>query len=228
MRTACFVDGYNLFYGLLSDTDKKWLDLKSLMTHLIDTKISPHTLVSVDYFTSSVKPALATLGETSLHAQNAYIRALKHSGVRVTMGQHRLEKGFAPVYLEGVKASRQNQCAIWQLEEKQTDVNLAISMYRTVAKQENAVQQIVLVSADTDMAPALAAIREDFPEIKIGVIFPHREGLQRNPPASLKEQADWTVGVITTKSLVEHQFRDKIQTGKKPIIKPEHWHTKQN
>lgn len=163
------------------------------------------------------------MGETSLHAQNTYIRALKHSGIRVTMGQHRLEKGFAPVYLEGVKASRQNQCEIWQLEEKQTDVNLAISMYRTVAKQEN-IEQIVLVSADTDMAPALAAIKEDFPAVKIGVIFPHREGLQRNSPASLKQQADWTIGVITTKSLIDHQFHDKIQTGKKPIIKPAHWH----
>lgn len=197
------------------------------MTHLITTRNPSHTVISVNYFTSSVKPALATLGEASLHAQNTYIRALKNSGVHVTMGRHRLDRVLAPVYLEGVPASRQHQCEIWKLEEKLTDVNLAISMYRTVAKQEGAVEQIVLVSADTDMVPALAAIREDFPEVQIGVIFPHREGLKRESPASLREQADWTIGVITKKSLGDHQFSDRIHTGKKPISKPEHWHTKQ-
>jgi hypothetical protein len=134
--------------------------------------------------------------------------------------------------VDGQKASRQHKCAIWELEEKQTDVNLAISMYRTLANQRNNeqlefnIQQIVLVSADTDMTPALAAIKEDFPEISIGVIFPHREGLQRNSPASLNTLADWTIGVITKKALSDHQFKNRVPTGKKPIDKPPHWYPK--
>ncbi|WP_142900555.1 NYN domain-containing protein, partial [Klebsiella pneumoniae] len=104
--------------------------------------------------------------------------------VTVHLGRHRLNRGSAPRYLDGIPASRSDKVDVWDLEEKETDVNIAISMYRLLSKQQNLeadarIAQIVLVSADTDMTPALKAIKEDFPEITVGIILPHREGIER-------------------------------------------------
>lgn len=93
--------------------------------------------------------------------------------------------------MEGQEASRRNQVAIWQLEEKETDVNIALGMYRTACRSDQLkIEQIVLVSGDTDLGPALAAIRQDFPNIRLGVILPHRledKELVRNPPSFAEE-----------------------------------------
>jgi hypothetical protein len=48
-------------------------------------------------------------------------------------------------------------------------------MYRAACRADQLqIEQIVLVSGDTDLAPALTAIRADFPHIRLGVVLPHR------------------------------------------------------
>jgi len=86
VRTAFFVDGYNLFYGLLAGTEFKWLNLRSLLAHVAHVQEPSSELVSVSYFTSGVKPDLATRGVLSKQAQDTYIRALKTTGVEVSLG----------------------------------------------------------------------------------------------------------------------------------------------
>lgn len=229
VRTAFFVDGYNLFYGLLAGTPFKWLDLPSLLQHVLHVQQPESQVASISYYTAGVKPDLASRGVLSKQAQDTYIRALKAQGVEVHFGRHRLEPGRAPRFVDKrTPASRSDQVDIWQLEEKETDVHLAISMYRLANKQGNApvedrIDQIVLVSADTDMAPALRALREDFPRLQIGVILPHREGIRREPPGSLLECAHWTRRLITFEELSAHQFPSRVPTRKKPACKPEYW-----
>ena len=229
MRTACFVDGYNLFYGLLAGTQYKWLDLPSLLAHILRVEHPDNTLVSVSFFTSGVKPSLASRGIRSKEAQDSYLRALIARGVDVTYGRHQLESGKAPRFVnKNTPASRLDQVDIWKLEEKETDVHIAISMYRLAARQaslmpEERIQQIVLVSADTDMTPALRALREDFPNLRIGVILPHREGIKRTIPGSLKHHAHWMRHIVTTEELASHQFPNWVSTQKKPAVKPDYW-----
>lgn len=229
MRTAFFVDGYNVFYGLLAGTPYKWLNLTRLLTHIAHVENPQSSLASVDYFTSSVKPELATRGIISKEAQDSYVRALKANKVAVHYGRHQLERANAPRFVsKKIGASRQDTVAIWKLEEKETDVHIAISMYRTASKQENVppesrIEQLVLVSGDTDMAPALRAIREDFPDLKIGVVLPYRTGSRRPAPGSLKEHADWMRRVVTCEELESHQFPRRVPTHKAPAIKPDYW-----
>lgn len=229
MRTACFVDGYNLFYGLLAGTPYKWLDLPSLLAHIIRVEHPDGTLDGVSFFTSGVKPSLASRGIASKEAQDTYLRALIARNVNVFYGRHQLESGKAPRFVDkGTPASRTDQVEIWKLEEKETDVHIAISMYRLAAREaslplEARIRQIVLVSADTDMTPALRALREDFPDLRLGVILPHREGIQRTVPGSLKQYADWMRHVVTETELAAHQFPDRIPTRKKPADKPMYW-----
>lgn len=139
---------------------------------------------------------MASRGTQSKEAQDSYIRALKVNHVTVTLGRHTLEPAQAPRFIDkSTRPSRQDKVDIWKLEEKETDVNLAISMYRLLSKQqalhmEDQIQQVVFVSADTDIGPALRAIKEDFPNVVIGVILPHREGIKRGAPGTLKNQAN--------------------------------------
>lgn len=228
MRTAFFVDGYNLYYGVLHGSDHKWLDLTALLSAVLHVQDPASEVASVDYFTSPVIARLATRGQASNDAQHRYIRALQARGVAVTLGNHRLAKGYAPRFVEGQKASRQDQVAVWQLEEKETDVNIALGMYRAACRADQLqIGQIVLVSGDTDLAPALAAIRQDFPHIRLGVILPHRmedRTLVRNPPGSLKAHVDWTRAYITEAELSACQLPVKVPLLRKPaIVKPDYW-----
>jgi uncharacterized LabA/DUF88 family protein len=224
VRTAFFVDGYNLYYGLLHGSPHKWLDLPALLAHILSVQDPSSVLSSVSYYTSPVIARLATRGQQSNDAQNRYIRALQAKGVEVTLGNHRLTKGYAPRHVEGKKPSRQDQVAIWQLEEKETDVNLALGMYRAGCRSDELqIEQIVLVSGDTDLAPALAAIRADFPHIRIGVILPHRRE-QRDPPGSLKEHAHWMRRHVSESELASFQLPPKVPLPRKPaIVKPDYW-----
>lgn len=229
MRTAFFVDGYNVFYGLLAGTPYKWLNLPLLLAHIAHIENPQSALASIDYFTSSVKPELATRGRISKEAQDTYVRALKANNVTVHYGRHQLERASAPRFIDKkVGASRQDKVAIWKLEEKETDVHIAIRMYRTAARQANIpiaerIQQLVLVSGDTDMTPALRAIREDFPQMKLGVVLPCRTGIKRSPPGSLIEHSDWMRRVVSSEELQSHQFPARVPTHKSPAIKPDYW-----
>lgn len=228
MRTAFFIDGYNLYYGLLADTPYKWLNLPALLAHINRIQNPVSFTVEVNYFTSPVLPSLATRGRQSGEAQDVYIRALKANGVTVHLGRHRLERGSAPRHIAGIQPSRLDKVDIWDLEEKETDVNLAVSMYRLLSRQQaldaaERIEQIVLVSADTDMTPALKAIKEDFPEIIVGIILPHREGIERGVPGSLKNYSDWLRRHVKLDELKAHQFPNRVPTRKKPADKPDYW-----
>ncbi|PCF94100.1 NYN domain-containing protein [Vreelandella nigrificans] len=230
MQTAFFIDGYNVFYGLLAGTPYKWLDLPSLLSAINHEQDPRSQVAEIHYFTSPVQPALATRGLQSKQAQDTYVRALKAYGVKVHWGRHRLDHRKAPRFVSRkVQASRQDQVDIWNLEEKETDVRIAIAMYRLAAKQrredasEGRIQQIVLVSGDTDLAPALEAIREDFPHLRIGIIVPHHNGGERTPPGSLQNNANWMRRYISNEELEAHQFPDRVPTRKKPADKPSYW-----
>lgn len=223
MQTDFFVDGYNLFYGALSDTPYKWLDLRSLLTSIAKIENPSSVASSVNYFSAPVQPKLASRGTVSKEAQDSYIRALKSSHCSVVMGRHTLSEGYAPIYEPGRDPDRSHRTKVWKIEEKETDVNIALEMYRCAARSSGEPRQIVLVSGDTDMGPALEAIKSDFPNIRRGVILPHREGHHRTVPGSLKSNSDWIRKVIRDAELEAHQFPDRVPTGKKPAIKPSYW-----
>lgn len=230
MNTLCFVDGYNLYYGALQGSADKWLDLPALLAHILRVQSPDYRLCGVNYYTSPVIARLASRGQKSNDSQSRYIRALEARGVTVTLGKHRLAAGRAPRYIEGQKADRQEQVRIWQLEEKQTDVNLALGMYRAACRAhltEPQIEQIVVVSADTDLAPALKLIRADFPALRLGVILPHRgtaQHHQREAPGDLKEACDWMRRYLNDDELAAHHLPERIPLKRKPALqKPDYW-----
>ncbi len=229
LRTGIYIDGYNLYYGALRDTPFKWLDVVELFRRITRTVEPSSEVMTVRYFTAPALTRFSGHGEASMKAQNDYHRALeaKYTNLFVNvLGSHVFEKSGTslPVYVPGQPFDRSNTVKVWRLVEKKTDVNLAMAMYRDVCKQ--VVDHVVLISNDTDAEPVLAAIREDFPSVRIGVIMPIREGpAGKKRPASttLSSLADWTRHYIRKDELAAAQLPPMVPTRKKPAVKPSHW-----
>lgn len=229
--TAVYIDGYNLYYGRLRGTAFKWLDVVHLFDTLLAQRDQNECLVKVKLFTAHALATFATHGAASVEAQAAYHRALKSKygeRLEIIYGNHSFDKNGAllPVFLSGQPYDRTNRVRVWKLEEKKTDVNLAICMYRDASKGRY--DRLILVSNDSDAEPALESIREDFPEIMLGVVMPIHPpasgtAIYRRTSGSLANLADWVLPNLTDELLLAAQLPDKVPTKKKPVFKPVHW-----
>ncbi len=114
------------------------------------------------------------------------------------------------------------QVEAWKLEEKQTDVNLALDVYRDAIRGQ--AEQLVICTNDTDIVPALRRVREDMPSVTLGLVFPHRPHDQHRRAASdLQALAHWVRHHIRDEELAVAQFPARVPTRKKPADKPPYW-----
>ncbi|MBB3117331.1 NYN domain-containing protein [Pseudoduganella violacea] len=230
-KTAVYVDGYNLYYGRLRGTSYKWLDLVRLFDAMLAQRDQNESLAMVRFFTAPALANFASHGKASVEAQSAYHRALKASypdRFDLVYGTHAYDKSgtLLPCFVAGLPYDRTNRTRVWKLEEKKTDVNLALHMYRDVCKRT--VSRVILVSNDSDAEPALVAIREDFPDIMIGLVVPIRPSISGGPvyrrtSGSLAKFSDWIAPSLSDDQLLQAQLPPIVPTRKKPIQKPVHW-----
>ncbi|MBB4846174.1 uncharacterized LabA/DUF88 family protein [Paucibacter oligotrophus] len=234
-RVGVYVDGYNLYYGRLRGSGFKWLDLVKLLEDILAKRDQNERLARVHLFTAHALATFATHGDASVEAQAAYHRALqaKHGDrFAITYGTHSFDRSgsLMPEFIPGQGYDRSKRVRVWRLEEKKTDVNLALRMYRDAA--QGLYDRIILVSNDSDSEPALQAIREDFPHIAIGLVIPIRPpvppsksggGPERRISGSLTNLADWTIRHLSDEQLQTAQLPPLVSTKKKPIRKPAHW-----
>ncbi|MED5238205.1 MAG: NYN domain-containing protein [Pseudomonadota bacterium] len=225
MKTIIYVDGYNLFYGCLKHSGDKWLDLKVLLADQILHAQNPHAeLVKIKFFTADIKSRVASNGAAAQHAQQAYHRALSvryPDEIDIIKGYYSLEKARLLKFKQ--PPDKTERVDVWRLEEKQTDVNIALEAYRDASK--GLAKQLVFVSNDTDLAPALKAIRDDFgASLILGTVIPVRgSGSGRPPNKQLSQYCDWTRSHITDIELRGSHLPEVVATGKKPVVKPGYW-----
>lgn len=228
VKTNIYIDGYNLYYSRLKGTAFKWLDLAFLFCDQIVRQQDPSAQVcSVKFFTSPVKASYARHGQASEHAQTQYHRALlaKYPDlIEIIKGFHIFQPTALPVFEHGEAPSKSKVAKVWMIEEKQTDVNIALQAYRDVAR--GICDQVVICSNDSDLEPALRLIREDAPHAKIGLIMPLRpqaQGDGKVPNKRLTPLAHWVRHHILDDELMRAQLPQNVPTKKKPAIKPPHW-----
>jgi uncharacterized LabA/DUF88 family protein len=152
-----YVDGFNLYHGLHDKYHRRylWLDLERLAQ-----RIRPRDqLVAVRYFTALVrddKPALAR--------QRIYLDALTaHSPlVQVVLGRYQSKNIMC------------RQCGSnWtSYEEKETDVNIAVSIVADAAAGTS--DLALIISADSDLCPAIRTARSVNPRRRMIAVFPPR------------------------------------------------------
>lgn len=230
MKTRVYIDGYNLYYGCLKRTPYKWLDLSKLFINHILPSSSNQTHsyddLTIKFFTADIV-GKAAMSEDSLNDQQAYHRALNFNSeegqIEIIKGYYAVNQTRALKVDEENPSAPPNQCEyvdVWKLEEKQTDVNIAVeSLYDVMT--DDSLEQVVFVTNDTDLTGALQKIKS-LNKVKIGLVIPTTESV-RNPNEKLDTLADWTRKNILEEELKSSQLPRAVQGGRKPAIKPIGW-----
>jgi len=81
--------------------------------------------------------------------------------VQIIKGFHIFNRAALPAFLEGQPPSKEDLKLVWMIEEKQTDVNLALEICRDAIRGDS--EQIVICSNDSDIEPALRFLNADAP-----------------------------------------------------------------
>lgn len=155
MRSAIvYIDGFNLYHAIdsLGNPSLKWLDLRALAESILR---KDEVLREVKYFT-----AYATWRPDSYSKHRSYVAALEARGVNVILGQFK-EK---PRHCASCKHRWIGH------EEKETDVQIAVHMVADA--MSNLVDRVVLISADTDLAPPIKMIAQVRPQCEVFVAAP--------------------------------------------------------
>ncbi len=198
VRTAFLVDGFNLYHSLreasvaLGGAHTRWLDLRSFCASYLAEVGGGAELGRLIYFS-----ALATHREamdpnvTARH--RAYLDCLRSTGVEVELGHFKTKPGRCP------------NCGgeIVRHEEKETDVAIAVRLLDLLWLNE--CDAVVLVTGDSDLAPAVRLASTRFPGSRMLSLFPYRR-------ISFELRALVEKGVrIRAGRYVQHQFSDPYE-----------------
>lgn len=170
-----YVDGFNLYYGLLQNSAHKWLNLESLF----DDLLSKYDVTMIRYFTARVKKAARPLDPGAPDRQKAYLNALQSLGrLKVTEGNFMIHKSharrrFKPKW-HGIPLPRRlhenHIVPIWKVEEKGSDVNLGAYLVLDAAQHKADLH--VVVTSDSDLAEPLKIATGEL-GAKVALCFPH-------------------------------------------------------
>ena len=225
MKTIVYVDGYNLYYSILRQSRYKWLGMVKLFSeHVLHVQDPKMNLIGLKFFTSPVKAKFAVHGRDSVTAQNEYHRALKAIyGDLVEIIPEFHETLKHPMMRHVEPPSREDRVDVWNIEEKQTDVNLALHLYRDAAR--HSADCFVVCSNDSDMEPAMKMVRQDFPELQLGLVIPLLAKVESSRFANkrLTQQAHWVRHTLREDELERSQMKDVVATPRKAARKPAHW-----
>lgn len=122
---------------------------------------------------------------------------------------------------EDSKAAR--ECArveIWKLEEKQSDVALALHASSDAIRNE--VDQIVVITNDSDFEPAMQMLRKHT-QVVIGLIAPLRPG-SGNVNAQLGKHANWIRRHILDDEFARSQLPSMVRRHNSVVHKPLSWY----
>lgn len=231
MKTVVYIDGFNLFYGCLKGTNDKWLDLVKLSNKILKEQHPSIEIVKIKFFTANILSRFSSKKDAAHIAQQSYHRALEHlypEDLEIIKGDFSCGLSSSIKYSKPVDTSEENRVFVWKLEEKKSDVAIALNAYRDVSQGQ--IDQVVFITNDSDMEPALEFIRQDFGErCLIGLIAATRKPTDDRGHGmnyankSLSNLADWTRSYITDDELSGSQLDEKIPTMKRPIEKPDYW-----
>ena len=154
-RVIAYVDGYNLYFGLLDAglRNSRWLDLHGVCQSLLKPG---QRLELVRYFTTSVRG-----DPDKAKRQATFIDALRATGqIEIDFGR----------FLSKRMTCKQCKTQWSKREEKRTDVNIAVRLLNDA--YDDCFDVAIIMSGDSDLVPIVEAVRERFAEKSVIVAFP--------------------------------------------------------
>ena len=169
MRAIVYIDGFNLYYGLLRHSPHKWLNLEKFVKALLTDK---YEVMAIKYFTARVTKD-ADDPDAAIKQQQ-YLEALKSLGlVEIIEGFYKRFRVKLPFAKEPCRScDKVKYATVIKTEEKKSDVNLASAMI--VDAFEDKADAFVLISGDADQSAPLSIVRHKLK--KVTVVFNPHEG----------------------------------------------------
>ncbi|MSQ52041.1 MAG: NYN domain-containing protein [Betaproteobacteria bacterium] len=168
MRTAIYIDGFNLYYRAVRGTPYKWLDLKKVCQKLLQPE---HVIVAIKYYTA---PVSGKRDPGQPIRQQTFLRALKATIPEFTVQQGHFLTHEVSAPLARPAPGQAPTVRVLKTEEKGSDVNLAVHLLNDAWL--NVYDCAVIISNDSDLAESMRLIRLHHPTKKIGLIFPRQGG----------------------------------------------------
>jgi uncharacterized LabA/DUF88 family protein len=218
LRTVVYVDGYNLYYGLLRKSKLKWLDVVALFNdHVLD---DVSELIEVRYYTA---PVLGRMSDDprSPQRQRQYLQALrKMNPAKLVIVEGRIMATTPHQRLVNPipEAPHLQMVQVFDFNEKKTDVNLASDLL--AGAWTNAYEQAVICSNDSDLEGALATVKKHHPHLRIGLVAPIASDDRRRISKDLSQHADWAK-ILSPVHLAAAQLPERIPHS--AIKKPDTW-----
>jgi len=199
-RVAIYIDGFNFYHAIMRDRNLRpyrWVDFDALGRSILSSKESLERV----YFFTAFYP-----GRPDKEARHkVFLRAQRTKQVEVVLGTFRRKEKYC------------KSCKITSIgyEEKESDVNIAVHVVRDAFR--DVYDTAMLLSNDSDLIPAIRAVKEDFPNKTVKMLFP--PGGASN---SLKLEADSYMR-LKLKHVRDNQFPNSIAAGNATIEKPREW-----
>ena len=165
-RITFLVDGFNLYHSVLdhqkiTHQSANWLDIAALLKSYLYLFGKDAILAELYYF-SALPEYLKAQHPEKIFRHQTYIRCLESTGIKKELGRFKEKE----VYCESCRKY------IIKHEEKETDVAIAIKLFELFYL--NQCDTAVIVSGDTDLAPAVRKCLTLFPDKKIYFAFPYK------------------------------------------------------
>ncbi|MBA3492308.1 MAG: NYN domain-containing protein [Rubrobacteraceae bacterium] len=217
-RTAFIIDGFNLYHSVrkasadLGGVSTKWLDIRSLCDSYLHLVGNGAQTQGVYYF-SALAHHLSVVNPGVVQRHQDFNRCLRSSGVDVELARFKKKD----IHFRTASALG-DDCSgtLKRHEEKETDVAIATKLFELFIN--NQCDTALLVTGDTDLAPACRTAQRLFPGKTIGFAFPYkRKNKELAKLASLSFNID-------KRHYATHQFQDPfVLTNGKKVSKPPKW-----
>lgn len=218
MKTIVYIDGYNLYYGLLRRSPYKWLDLYSLFqNHVLNNDAD---VIEVRYYTAPVLGKMSDDPE-SQQRQRIYLQALRKmppNKIQIIEGKMVASTPFLRLITAIPEMPERTHVQVYTLNEKNTDVNLASDLI--TGAWTGAYEQAVICTNDTDISGAIASVKRHHPNITLGLVAPIPGNDHRKMASDLTKYASWAK-ILSPVHLANSQLPSKIPNTSIRI--PEKW-----
>ena len=218
IKTTIYIDGYNLYYGLLRNSKLKWLDIVRLFSEYILDKNAE--LTQVRYYTA---PVLGRMSDDpmSTQRQRLYLQALRKmypNSLEIIQGKILATTPYQRLVRPINEAPELKIVQVYDFNEKKTDVNLASDLI--TGAWTGVYEQAVVCSNDSDLEGALAAVKRHHSQLRIGLVAPIQSKDHRHISGDLAKHSDWRK-ILSVSHIAAAQLPSKIPNSK--IQKPDSW-----
>lgn len=220
-----YIDGFNLYFCALKNTNHKWLNPLVLSNILFPTV----NISKVKYFTAGVKSLPHDPGAPT--RQQAYWRALRTiPNLEIILGNFVSWPKLLPqhplAYINGNTTKSPQKVQVERAEEKGSDVNLAAYLvYDNCIKEAD---ESIVISNDSDLTKAIELVTGKLGR-SVTIVNPNRTERVRLEPKrcslqqSLKRVSTNNVTSINANVLIKAQFSPTMTDATGKFTKPSTW-----